>query len=86
MRKMQNDYKDNHDIDQWRHHYAHLKKVWTNPQEEEANKPFDIIEQLNKKVVIIKSSITGMISQEKKCYENNRNSGDQYENVTRKIN
>jgi hypothetical protein len=60
LRQMQNDYKENYNME-WRHHYAYLRKVWINPNSEgDPNNPADTIDNLNKMVVLVKNNLQSM--------------------------
>lgn len=61
LRKMQSDYNKNYQMDYSKHHYAHIRKIWLNPNDGEAKKSLDRIEQLNKRVAFVKSNLFTLI-------------------------
>lgn len=72
-------------MDQLRHHYSYIRKIWLNPNECAGGNPSDTLDQLNKKVVIIKNNLFSLSDIERKSYSNTHND-DQYESVQKRIN
>lgn len=54
---MQSDYLDPTDRDQIKNHYTYLRKIWLDFGKKDCNNTVDKLDQLNKRVVIIKNSI-----------------------------
>jgi hypothetical protein len=46
-----------HELDEIKNHYTYLRKLWYNPNDHECRTNTDKLEQLNKKVAVIKNSI-----------------------------
>lgn len=81
LRRMQSDYLDPTDRNQIKNHYAYLRKIWVDFSKVDSNSATDKLEELNKKVVIMKNNIFKVAEHEKKCYDHL----EHYENVDKKV-
>lgn len=81
LRRMQADHQDPSLRDELKHHFAFLRRLWTDPGRDEAG-ALDRLEELNKRVVIIKNGILTASDHERKRHEIQR--GDRYEGVERR--
>ena len=57
LRKMQSDYMNNYEVDNSKHHYAYIRKIWLGSNEADSKNPLERIYQLNKKVVLVKNNL-----------------------------
>jgi hypothetical protein len=65
---MQADHQDPSLRDELKHHFAFLRRVWVDPGREDGG-AVDRLEELNKRVVIIKNGIIAAADHEKKRHE-----------------
>ena len=78
---MQSDYLDPTDRNEIKNHYTYLRKIWVDFSKTDTKSATDKLEELNKRVVIIKNNIFKVAEHEKKCYDHLEN----YENVDKKV-
>lgn len=69
LRRMHADHLDPTQRDEVKSHFAFLRKVWLDGNRPQNLAGADQLEELNKKVVIIKNSVLGVADYEKKCYQ-----------------
>lgn len=48
---------NNYEVDNSKHHYAYIRKIWLGSNEADSKNPLERIEQLNKKVVLVKNNL-----------------------------
>ena len=86
LRQMQSDYLNRQEVDNGQHHYAYIRKIWLNPNEADVKNPLERLEQLNKKVVLVKNNLYGLTDIERKAYDRNHlHSTGEYASVVAKI-
>lgn len=68
LRRMQSDCADPNQLEEWKHHYACLRKVWLSPADSETLSNAERIEELNVRVATIKNNVYSMTAHEKRCY------------------
>ena len=73
---MQADHQDPSLRDEIKHHFAFLRRIWVDPSRVEDRGVMERMEELNKRVVIIKNGILSAADHEKKRHEMVRS--DQY--------
>jgi hypothetical protein len=82
LKRMQSDHQDPSLRDELKNHFAFLRRVWLDSGREESRGTLDRMEELNKRVVIIKNSILTVADHEKKTHSHPFS--DQYEAVERR--
>jgi hypothetical protein len=85
LRKMQSEYLKSEEADAGRHHFAYLRKIWLSSSEADARNPLERLEQLNKKVVLVKNNLYSLTDSEKKSYDRNHLHSGDYAGVLAKI-
>ncbi len=48
---------NNYEVDNSKHHFAYIRKIWLGSNEADAKNPLERIQQLNKKVVLVKNNL-----------------------------
>jgi hypothetical protein len=68
LRRMHADHLDPTQRSEVKNHFTFLRKVWLDGNRPQQLAGADLLEELNKKVVIIKNSVMSVADHEKKCY------------------